>query len=256
MKKVFELEEYFEAKLSKSLSCEWDNDGLMLCANSNAEVKKAFLTLDITDTAVKKAIELGTDAIFTHHPFIFHPLSSLTDKNGRNKLIFKLLKNNISVFSYHTRLDKAEGGVNDILSALAGLKNIKALGEGEMSLGRIGDIEPCSAHAFALVLKNITRAELLMLAEAEGAKRIERVAVLGGACDRDIVNVAIEKGADLLLTGDCSYNLLLDANLEGLSVICLGHYASENPVLSYFEAELNSLGIETFKFNSGYFKYL
>ncbi len=254
---VNQLEKYFDGKLSRAMSCEWDNDGLMLCQNSEKEVKKALLTLDVTEQAIKKAIDIGADAIFTHHPFIFKPLKTLCDTSKRSKLIFELVRHDIAVFSYHTRLDAAEGGVNDILSELLMLKNIKPMGEGELALGRIGDISPCTLDEIAYRLKNVLAAQSICVAESDRYDgRIERVSVLGGACDSEYVYAAIEGEADLLVCGDASYNLVLDANLDGISVICAGHYASENPVLSYFECQLKGLGVQTERFDCGYFRYI
>ncbi len=254
---VFELEKHFDLNVSRSLSCEWDNDGLMLCADSEKEVKSVLLTLDITQDAVLKAIDLGVDAIFTHHPFIFKSMKAICDRQERTKLILKLIKHNIAVFSYHTRLDAISGGVNDILANIIGLKNIQVLGEGELALGRIGDIESCSIDDFARNIKSTLSAPCVCISKSKKTpKIISRVALLGGACDREYVYEAINQGADVFVTGDVSYNLILDANLDGISMISVGHYASENPVLAFFENELRKFGIECTRFDCDYFTYI
>jgi len=251
-----ELKQKFDQIIPKELSCEWDNDGLMVSSDSTKDIKKALLTLDITPKAVERAVMLGVDAVFTHHPFIFKPLKNLCDSSERSCLIFKLIKNNIAVFSYHTRLDSVEGGVNDVLANSLGLENVHPLGDGELSMARIGQIRDTSLDELSCRVKQALKAPSVILARSAESNRIERVAVLGGSCDREFVYGALDAGADVLVTGDASYNLLLDANLDGLSVICAGHYSSENPVLSFFERELTNFGVEIFRFDCGYFEYL
>ena len=52
----------------EGLSCEWDNDGLMCCADTSAEIKKVLVTLDVTDEALHYARDNGFDVILSHHP--------------------------------------------------------------------------------------------------------------------------------------------------------------------------------------------
>ena len=42
------IEEYFDRILPRSLSCEWDNDGLMICSEPGKDIKKAKKVLEIT----------------------------------------------------------------------------------------------------------------------------------------------------------------------------------------------------------------
>ena len=254
---TIELESYFDQLLPRSLSCEWDNDGVMLASCSDRDIKKVLLTLDITEEAARKAVEIGADAIFTHHPFIFRGMKSISDRNARSCLTIELLNRGISVLSYHTRLDAADGGVNDILAELLGLKDTSILGAGDLGMARVGQIDETPLDDFASLVSRVLSCPSLLLARAKGGRdKISRVAVLGGACDMDFITGAIEAGADVLVTGDASYNNLIDANLEGLHVLCAGHYSSENPVLSYFERKLIALGIECFRYDCGYFEYL
>ncbi len=252
-----ELEIYFDELIPRSLSCEWDNDGVMISSDSDKQIKKALLTLDVTEDSVSRAIEIGADAIFTHHPFIFRGVKSIRDTDARARLIIQLLNRKISVFSFHTRLDAILGGVNDILANTLGLQNVSPLGDGELGMARIGQIAERSVDEFSsFVSKSLSCASLLLARANGGSNTVSRVAVLGGACDMELLSGAVEAGADLLVTGDASYNDLIDANMQGLHVLCAGHYCSENPILSYFEEKLTTLGIECVKYDCGYFEYV
>jgi len=61
-------------------------------------------------------------------------------------------------------------------------------------------------------------------------KEIRMVAVLGGG-GKDFVDPAIALGADVLVTGEVTYNVMLDAKARGLCLIAAGHYHTEVPVL-------------------------
>ena len=63
-----ELYSYFDRKIPRALSCDWDNDGLMVCADSTREVKKALFALDVTDAVADYTIAGGYDLIISHHP--------------------------------------------------------------------------------------------------------------------------------------------------------------------------------------------
>ena len=104
-----------------ALAYEWDNVGFQL-GDGNQEVKKILLSLDVTENAIDKAIKENVNLIISHHPFIFKPISKIT-----NPLYLKLIKNDISVFCAHTNLDVIKKGVNSALAAKLDLNNVKFL---------------------------------------------------------------------------------------------------------------------------------
>ena len=72
--KVSELYQYLDERIPRSLSCEWDNDGLMCCPDADREVKRVLLALDITEDVVDAAIAGRYDVIVSHHPLVFRPV--------------------------------------------------------------------------------------------------------------------------------------------------------------------------------------
>lgn len=128
---VKELYDRLDAVIPKELSCEWDNDGLMLSPNTGAQVRRAVVALDVTDDTVSFARKVGAELIVTHHPLIFKPLKQLVS----DKLVV-LIKSGISVFSFHTRLDALDTGVNSALAASLLLKNVRPF---DCELGLIGE---------------------------------------------------------------------------------------------------------------------
>lgn len=66
-------------------------------------------------------------------------------------------------------------------------------------------------------------------------RRITRIAVCGGS-GGSLVKDAAENGADLLITGDVKYHAAKDAELYGIAVMDIGHFASESIVLPVLAA--------------------
>jgi len=236
---VKELYEKLDTRIPKSLSEEWDNDGLMCSADTSAEVKKALLTLDVTEEIVDFAIERSYDLIISHHPLIFKPVSRISEDNHVARKIIKLINNDISVFSFHTRLDKVSGGVNDTLAKLFGLQDVESFGEGE--LGRVGNLpRELELDEFLDLTKTALGADSVRL--ANGYNVVKRVALVGGD-GKDFVSDAIAVGADTYVSGRISYNLMEEAAELGINLIEAGHYHTEAPVLGFLAELLNTYDI-------------
>lgn len=230
---VKELYDKLNERIPDSLREPWDNDGVMCCTDTTADVKNVLVTLDVTEEIVDYAIERGFDLIVSHHPLIFKPIAALTAEEHISRKLIKLVGNNISVFSFHTRADKVEGGVNDILAERLGLKNVKPFGEG--GLGRIGELDSeQELDVFCDLVKSRLSTEGMRV--ADGYDTVYKVAVVGGD-GKDYVRAAIAEGADTFVSGRLSYNVMEDAPEIGVNLIEAGHYYTEQPVTEFF-AEL------------------
>lgn len=223
------LYEKLEERFPRSLSCDWDNDGLMVCADTGAPLQKIMLALDATEDALEAAACHGCSVLITHHPLLFRPLKSLneTTLNGRKALY--ALQHGISVISLHTRLDASEGGVNDALLHVLSLPRTGTFGPADApTLGRLSEI-PTETDA-VLFTEKIRQALDAPCVFLTGDRPVRRIAVVGGD-GKDCILPAIDAGADTLITGAASYNSALDASELNLNVIEAGHYYTEAPVL-------------------------
>lgn len=228
-----ELYEFLNHKIPSSLSCKWDNDGAMCMSDPDREIRRALVTLDITQGAVDYALTHDCDAIISHHPLIFSPMRSINGCDVKSRVITKLMRGGISAFSFHTRLDAVEGGVNDVLCHLLGIQNVKPFMEEGIPLGRIGTVEKTKATELAKSVKAILGANCVTLTNPD--KEVEKVVIVGGG-GKDFIDAAIDSFADCLITGEVSYNAMLDAADSGLSIITAGHFYTENPVLEALSA--------------------
>ena len=223
--RVGELYAELEKRIPRALSCDWDNDGLMCCPDPGAEVRRVLVALDVTGNTVRRAIDGGYDLIVSHHPMIFRPLRALESGNYVAKRAIDLARAGVSVMSFHTRLDAVEGGVNDTLANLLGLRDVTPFGDG---IGRVGILDYAyTLCEFAEKVKSATGAPAVLCADA--GRAVRRVALLGGSGSDDVPE-AIAAGADTYLTGELAYHWLADAREAGINLLAAGHFHTENPV--------------------------
>lgn len=229
-----ELYKHLENAAPRALSAEWDNDGLVCCADPEKEVKRVLIALDATEKAVNYAVEHKFDLLLTHHPLLFRGVKELTPAHNVPRKLLKLALGGVAAISLHTRLDAAEGGVNDVLAELLGLADVRAFSpEGEPDCGRIGKLpNPVEISDFSHTVCRLLDAPAVNLI---GKGTVQTVAVLGGE-GGDFVDAARAAGADLFLAGRIGYHRMLDAAEEGLAVMEAGHFYTERPVLSRLAA--------------------
>ena len=242
---VYELYAKLNEQIPASLSCEWDNDGLMCCPDSAREVRRALVCLDVTQKTIDAAIEGKYDVIVSHHPFIFKGLKSLDESDLIPKRAMCLIREGISVMSFHTRLDATGGGVNDSLCALLEIKNAEPFGEG---IGRIGDLdERVDLLSFAKKVRDTLSAPTVSVADAK--REVSRVAVLGGS-GKDEIFSALAAGADTFVSGELGHHALTDAADLGINLIEAGHFYTEDHVCSVLCEMIKNFGIDTDYHNS------
>lgn len=228
---VRELYVELDKRIPKTLSCPWDNDGLLCCPEGSREVKKALITLDATSAAVEYAVNNGYDCIISHHPFIFKGIKALDENGGVCAKAMRLICAGLSVMSFHTRLDAADGGVNDKLCALLGLCDVTSFDEEGIPLGRVGSLrDEMNAEEFALLVKKTLGAPFVLLSDA--GVSVRRVALLGGS-GKDVIEAARATGADTFVSGRLDYHPLTDEadrKTSPMNLIEAGHFYTEQPV--------------------------
>lgn len=254
MPTVDELYKSLARKFPEELRCDWDNDGLMLADNPNREVLRVLCTLDVTDDAVNYAIANSFDVIVSHHPMIFHPLKTVSYLDPVARKAMKLLKSNISVMSFHTRLDAANGGMNDIFAKLLGLSDVVSFESNGEVIGRIGTLpNPLGCTEFAALAKKTLQAERVLYSQSNGI--VKRVAVCGGD-GKDFVSAAKKAGADSYITGQLSYNIMAESDYIGLNLFEAGHFHTEDFICRYLSLLImkDFTQVKTSYFNSNRIK--
>jgi dinuclear metal center YbgI/SA1388 family protein len=120
-----------------ALAEPWDHVGLQVgsagdelqCGvEGTADVPPVVLvTLEVDDGALDEAARLGARVVVSHHPLIFDPLESLSDDSEEGRLALRAAREGVAVIAAHTSLDKARGGMADIVAGMLGLEVVQPL---------------------------------------------------------------------------------------------------------------------------------
>ena len=109
---ISELMDFFEGIAPKTLAEDYDNVGLLVEAVTE-EIETLVLALDADEQTVEDAAKLGAQLILTHHPVMFRPVNRLTEAEGGQRTLRRLLQKGIGLFAMHTNYDSAENGLGD-----------------------------------------------------------------------------------------------------------------------------------------------
>ncbi len=229
-----ELMEKLEELAPKSLACDWDNPGF-LAGRSDKEIKKVLIALDATDRVVEQAVREQADLVLTHHPLIFRALKQINDENFISRRIVKLLQADISYFAMHTNFDVAPGCMADLAAARMKLQNgepLEVTGEvdGEsVGIGKSGTLEtPAEMDALARQVKEAFGLPFVLVYGSDAVgETVSRVAISPGA-GGSMIRHALQKKAEVLITGDIGHHDAIDAAAEGVAIIDAGHYGLEH----------------------------
>jgi dinuclear metal center YbgI/SA1388 family protein len=125
--KIKDIAAAIEKIAALKLAQDWDNVGLLI-GDARRNVKNILLTIDVTGDVVAEAKRLKTDLIISYHPVIWDGLKQITP-DGSTGAVYNLIKAGIAVFSIHTALDVAIGGVNDGLAEIVGICGAEPIGD-------------------------------------------------------------------------------------------------------------------------------
>lgn len=232
-----------------SLKESWDNPGLLV-GNPNEIVHKGLVTLDVMMDTVDQAISIGADVIVSHHPVIFSGLKALRTDTYDGAMFQKLLSHHIAVFSAHTNLDSADGGVNDVLAKTLGLTNVHGFVpvrpsepmDHAYTMGRVGEWpQPQRAVDALKAIKKVLQLADLPYA-GDGERVVRTVAILGGG-GASFIDEAAAAGVDLYLTGDVKYHDAQAAIKAGIIIADGTHFGTEHPVVADLARRLNEASV-------------
>jgi dinuclear metal center YbgI/SA1388 family protein len=233
---------------------DWDRVGLVL-GEPEASVRRVLCVVDCVPETVDEAVAVGADMIVAHHPLLLRGVSSVAPTTYKGRIIHRLIRAGIALYSAHTNADVANPGVSDALAARLGLVELRPLrpatgvaaGEGR-GAGRVGRLPQTTT----LTLFTEFAAQVLPATtwgvRAAGApgRKITTVAVCGGAGDGFLPD-AVAAGADAYLTADLRHHPASEYLAEGgPALLDAAHWATERPWLDDLATQLRgALGIDT-----------
>lgn len=230
MRSVEEISRWLNAQAPLQLSEPWDNTGLLL-GDERLNVERIQTCLTLTPESVAEAIDRQAQLVIAHHPLPFKPLTHITTKSMTGRLLWQLATHSVAVYSPHTAWDSAACGINAMLAAklnlqdTAPLVNCKLEGFNHLGAGRTGRLSESTA------LENVVDQMCRLIPDCRpravvGKRPIQRVAIACGS-GGSLIQAALDANCDLFLTGEASFHTCLEAKAAEISMLLIGHFASE-----------------------------
>lgn len=261
--KVKDIAKEMEILAPERLKESYDNVGLMV-GSEEKEVKKVLLALDCTNEVIEEAKREKVDLIITHHPLIFRKPSRIISEDLQGYKIIELIKNDISLYSSHTNLDSAKGGINEEIVNILGfcegeiMEKSKESGYEQTGIGRIVTLEK---ERSILEIVDLVKEKLNIksLRIAKGCDTAKKIAIINGS-GQDFFYKARKMGADCIITGDTTYHFVSDYKEMGITIIDAGHFNTEflvfKNVMKKIENKFKDIEFIFSKVNSDPYQFL
>lgn len=218
----------------------WDNPGL-LAGRKNKEIHTVYIALDATSDVIEEAVRLKADLLLTHHPLIFKGLKQVNTDDFVGRRIFRLIQNDICYYAMHTNFDVM--GMADAAADELGLKKREVLEltfedeiakEGYGRYGRLPEImtlRECAAY----VKRKFGIEWVKVFGDLD--MEVETAAIMPGS-GKSMLGEAIQKGIDVMITGDIDHHDGMDAWEQRMAVIDAGHFGLEQIFVPYLKEYL------------------
>ena len=230
MPTINQLSTFLESFAPLRLAEDWDNVGLLV-GDRQSDAKKIMTCLTITPASAAEAIEREADIIVSHHPLPFRPLKRVTTDTIPGKLLFDLIRHNVAIYSSHTAFDSAATGINQQLAQSLSMAEVQPLIVAE------GDDEGVGSGRFGTLPEDLTVQDvadrLKLFLSIDRIRCVGKVthaaskAAIACGSGGTFLLAARRVGCDMLVTGEATFHTCLEAEAAGLSLLLVGHFASE-----------------------------
>lgn len=230
MATINDICQFMEKFAPTQLAEDWDNVGLLI-GDRTQSIERVMTCLTVTPRTVAEAVQRRADLIVTHHPIPFRPMKRLTTDTITGGIVWQLARAGISVYSPHTGFDSAENGINQSLGIRLGLEGLEPLipqedGVQAVGAGRLGQLQESQTLAeFVSSIKLSLSIDSIRVVNSEDSS-VKRVAIACGS-GGSFLGKAKARGCDTLVTGEATFHTCLEAEARGMSLVLLGHFASE-----------------------------
>lgn len=232
--KVKDIMEIFERDIAPlSLAEDWDSPGLKTGSPDN-DVTGVLVCLDADPTVIEEAYLLGLNTVISHHPLIFGSVQDVRDDTQR--ALCAAVRRGLSVYSAHTNLDYARGGINDALAEAVGITDIQNDASGCHRFGYIKNKTTldkylsyikerlCVPYLNIVVPERFTNAGMNEIC-------VSKAGVSCGAFDGKM-SWANACGIDVLITGEIKHSDAILLSGAPFVTVGVGHYHTEVPGVS------------------------
>ena len=244
-----EVMDILEENYPADYALDWDNVGLLV-GRDDKEVRRIYVALDADDETIEAAVRWKADMLVTHHPMIFSGLKRINNLDFIGARILKLVQNDISYYAMHTNYDVL--GMAELSGRKMSLEDPEVLevtrdGEQPEGIGRVADLaSPAPLREICWSVKDRFHLGAVKVF-GDMDQPVSRIAISPGS-GKSMIKAALDKKADVLITGDIDHPTGIDAVAQGLAVIDAGHYGIEHifieDVKEYLKEKLEGVEVK------------
>jgi dinuclear metal center YbgI/SA1388 family protein len=158
---VSDLARAMESIAPLELAEGWDNVGLLVGSMDRELAGPVLLTIDFTEAVLAEAIGLKAAAIVSYHPPLWDPLKRITAATPGGRILLGAIEHRMAIYSPHTALDAAQGGVTDWLS-----EGLSGGGDGKIA----GDSRALVPHPRAEEMQEVKIVTFVPQAQVEAVR--------------------------------------------------------------------------------------
>lgn len=213
-----------------SLQESWDNSGVQVGATDTA-CTGAMICVDATPGVIAEAVAHRCNLVIAHHPLLFRGLRQIIPGNNVvQQTVIYAIRSGITVYSSHTALDSAPGGISHRMAAMLGAHVIRILspasGNPSAGLGVVAGFDaPLSAAEFISRIKAAFGSPVVRCSAIPSCT-IGTIALCGGS-GGEFIPAAISAGAQAYLSSDIRYHDFVDYGKQ--TFLCdIGHFEAES----------------------------
>lgn len=220
---------FMEAWAPLENQAKWDNCGLQI-GDKSALISSVIVAMDVDLPLLTHLEKEPVDLVITHHPLFFKGIKSLRYDTDMGRILSSFITKNRHLYSAHTNLDVAEGGVNDCLISAYDFKPAdgKELSEGFGKYFKLKD---------AISISDLQKKHGGTLLGDLNQKTTNKVAFCCGSGKSFLASLP-DRGITCMVTGEIGYHDEIFCELNGITVLSLGHRESENFVLPGIQSRL------------------
>jgi dinuclear metal center YbgI/SA1388 family protein len=123
---VADLGDLLDARYPPATAEDWDAVGLTV-GDPSAVVRRVLFAVDPVEAVVAEAEAVGADLLVTHHPLLLRGVHAVAATTAKGRVVHRLIRSGIALYSAHTNADVASPGVSDALAAAVGLVRTRPL---------------------------------------------------------------------------------------------------------------------------------
>jgi dinuclear metal center YbgI/SA1388 family protein len=221
MVKLNELLHYTQQVMQVDTFKDYCPNGLQV--EGKSEIKKIVTGVTASMALLEAAKQAEADLIMVHHGYFWRNEDARVVGIKRNRLAF-LLKHDLSLVAYHLPLDvHPEFGNNVQLGRVLGIQPVGFAGE--INLVAYGTLpQPIKLQVLAGQLEATLQRKSMFIGDPQ--MLVQKVAWCTGAA-QSYMNVAIELGVDVFISGEISEQTTHQSLESGVSYISAGHHVTE-----------------------------